>query len=318
MKKYLIISVLVLTFSVGTAIAATNDFVADGPITIESVSGTGVTADLTISDGSKANSVTSNAGVLTVTNPGSAFKVTGSSVNIISISAESGSETSCVNNVNPGTTYLQLPESAGTYTVSPSKNGCSSGSGGGGSGGGGGGGGGATPPVIVTGGTTDAGCTVGALYSSTTGQPCSTTTTVTSVVPMLPLQASPIATIALTRGLKLGIVGADVQNLQRFLNANGFVLTLSGTGSPGNETTYFGQVTQAAVLKFQLANSIVQSENDPGAGTVGPKTRAKINSMGSAGVLVPVVAPAASQTINPQLLQSLIELLRQFQLQAPR
>ena len=132
-------------------------------------------------------------------------------------------------------------------------------------------------------------------------------------MPILPLQASPVATIALTRGLKLGIVGADVQNLQRFLNANGFVVALSGFGSVGNETTYFGRATQAAVLKFQLANGIVQSESEPGAGTVGPKTRAKITSMGSIGAPAPTVAPAVPQTINPQLLQALIELLRQLQ-----
>ncbi len=43
----------------------------------------------------------------------------------------------------------------------------------------------------------------------------------------------------------------DVRELQKFLNHKGFVISPSGAGSPGNETTYFGIATKKALMKFQ-------------------------------------------------------------------
>ncbi len=73
--------------------------------------------------------------------------------------------------------------------------------------------------------------------------------------------------------LRFGMNNADVKRLQVFLNANGFKIAASGAGSPGKETTYFGGATQTAVKKFQTANGI-----KPVNGTVGPLTRAALNS----------------------------------------
>ena len=86
-----------------------------------------------------------------------------------------------------------------------------------------------------------------------------------------------------TRNLTLGSTGADVKELQKFLNAKGFVVSASGAGSVGLESTYFGGLTKAALAKFQAANAI-----SPAVGYFGPITRAKVNSMGGGGGVVPV------------------------------
>jgi hypothetical protein len=65
--------------------------------------------------------------------------------------------------------------------------------------------------------------------------------------------------------------GADVKELQRFLNSQGFTVSTTGAGSLGKETTRFGPATRAAVIKFQKANNI-----KPAVGYFGPVTRAKV------------------------------------------
>jgi len=57
-----------------------------------------------------------------------------------------------------------------------------------------------------------------------------------------------------SRTLRLLDTGADVQRLQGYLNANGFLLAYSGPGSPGHETQRFGALTYAALIKFQEAH----------------------------------------------------------------
>jgi peptidoglycan hydrolase-like protein with peptidoglycan-binding domain len=46
--------------------------------------------------------------------------------------------------------------------------------------------------------------------------------------------------ITLQRNLMVGSTGSDVKCLQAALNAWGYPVALSGVGSMGNETTYFG------------------------------------------------------------------------------
>ncbi|MFA5137038.1 MAG: peptidoglycan-binding protein [Patescibacteria group bacterium] len=84
-----------------------------------------------------------------------------------------------------------------------------------------------------------------------------------------------------TRDLYPGYTGADVRSLQIYLNQNGFILASSGPGSPGNETTYYGARTTAAVRRFQEAH--YQEILSPlgyssGTGIFGPSTRAYVNS----------------------------------------
>lgn len=55
-----------------------------------------------------------------------------------------------------------------------------------------------------------------------------------------------------TRTLTLGSYGEDVRTLQKMLNASlDTQITLTGPGSPGQETPHFGALTQAAVRRFQ-------------------------------------------------------------------
>jgi hypothetical protein len=72
--------------------------------------------------------------------------------------------------------------------------------------------------------------------------------------------------------LAYGAIASDVKILQEYLNNNSFFLTSSGVGSPGNETEYFGELTQQALIKFQQANKI-----SPAVGFFGPITRGFIN-----------------------------------------
>ena len=75
------------------------------------------------------------------------------------------------------------------------------------------------------------------------------------------------------RDLSVGIIGDDVRALQVWLNTHGYIIAESGPGSAGNETTRFGALTRAALIKFQKANSIT-----PAVGYFGPKTRAALRT----------------------------------------
>jgi hypothetical protein len=86
---------------------------------------------------------------------------------------------------------------------------------------------------------------------------------------------------SLASNLNFGMTNAQVLTLQQILNKSGFVISASGPGSPGNETSYFGAMTREAVRKFQCAKNITcsGSESTTGYGMVGPRTRAALNSM---------------------------------------
>lgn len=88
-----------------------------------------------------------------------------------------------------------------------------------------------------------------------------------------------------TRNLELGMTGADVKELQKFLNNNGFAIAASGVGSAGNETTSFGSMTKSALAKFQSANKI-----SPAVGYFGSITRSAVNKL----IAAASAAPASS------------------------
>ena len=101
--------------------AATNNFVANGNITVSSVTFGSGTADMLIFNGSTAASWAFSSGTFTVTNPGSAFQVGSSDSTVKSIQvSQNGTTLACSENTTPGTSAVTLPTTAGTYTVSPS------------------------------------------------------------------------------------------------------------------------------------------------------------------------------------------------------
>lgn len=98
-------------------------------------------------------------------------------------------------------------------------------------------------------------------------RPLFTTTTTTT-----PATPNPATAYFFTRSLRKGMTGGDVKELQKYLNSQGFTVSLTGPGSVGNETTIFGNATHAAVIKFQKAKNIT-----PPVGFFGPITRVVVN-----------------------------------------
>ncbi|MBU4348178.1 peptidoglycan-binding protein [Patescibacteria group bacterium] len=85
------------------------------------------------------------------------------------------------------------------------------------------------------------------------------------------------ASLLTSSDLTLGSKGAAVKDLQVFLNAAGHTVSTTGVGSAGNESEYFGNLTKAALAKFQAAEGI-----SPASGYFGSISRAKLKVMSEA------------------------------------
>ncbi len=86
-----------------------------------------------------------------------------------------------------------------------------------------------------------------------------------------------------TANLKMGSKGAEVMNLQKFLNkSSDTTVAVSGAGSAGNETSTFGPATKRAVVKFQnkyAADILTPNGLSKGTGNWFVSTRAKANML---------------------------------------
>lgn len=94
--------------------------------------------------------------------------------------------------------------------------------------------------------------------------------------------STPASPVAFTRDLHLGSTGEDVRALQTYLNAQGFPVSATGAGSAGNETTYFGPATRAALVKLQEAHAsdiLAPGGLTRGTGYFGPSTRAFVKQL---------------------------------------
>jgi len=85
--------------------------------------------------------------------------------------------------------------------------------------------------------------------------------------------ANAIANASFNRDLTVGMTGNDVKALQTWLNAHGYAVALSGSGSSGNETMTFGELTRTALAKFQKSVGIT-----PTSGYFGAITRAYLRT----------------------------------------
>ncbi len=89
--------------------------------------------------------------------------------------------------------------------------------------------------------------------------------------------ATTAAACAFTKSLYLGVSDPQVKCLQQYLNAAGYTVSVSGAGSPGKESAYFGAKTKVAVAKWQTTNGVL-----PTSGYFGAISRAKYVATGKA------------------------------------
>lgn len=95
-------------------------------------------------------------------------------------------------------------------------------------------------------------------------------------------EAAPSMSCNFTRNLTTGDTGADVMDLQKFLNGQGHTVAATGAGSAGMETEYFGPATAGAVAAFQEAHAadiLTPLGLTAGTGFFGASTRALANDL---------------------------------------
>ena len=129
---------------------------------------------------------------------------------------------------------------------------------------------------------------LGVVFGTSGATPAVSVTSATPAIPgtapAVPATPATPATVTtgsavFTQNMSVGATGDDVTRLQKFLNSDADTkIADEGVGSPGNETTMFGSLTEGAVQRFQVKYNIAK-EGDSGYGTVGPMTRAMLQEV---------------------------------------
>jgi len=121
----------------------------------------------------------------------------------------------------------------------------------------------------------------------------------TALLAQISGQTATTTGLCLTGNLSSGMTNAEVKILQQGLNKNPATqVAVSGAGAPGFETSYFGGLTKAAVIKFQekYASEVLASWGfTKGTGYAGSTTRAKFNAL----YCTPVTVPTTTTTVAP-------------------
>ncbi len=115
-----------------------------------------------------------------------------------------------------------------------------------------------------------------------------------------------LAHAEILRTLKAGDRGLDVKELQVFLNSDPDTrIALSGIGSSGQETTYFGTLTTLAVKRFQTKyayETLVPAGLSSPTGIVGYYTRLRIakilQTRALANTSIPVTPTTTGTTVS--------------------
>jgi len=291
--------ILVALLAPALALAAHDD----ATLTTDTVlSVNGITLNVSGST-AEIESMTVNATNFSVTlQSGSTFQVTAPGLEALNASTATGQASYICNNSQSLIKYE--PSTSLTVTITPSATLCSSTSSGSGSSStvssGSGGGSSGTTSVTPAVAATPATPTVTTATPATPATPATThasglsASQVQSILDVLASFDVDAATMASVRAalegtttgsvtsaavhafkadLQLGSLGSEVKALQEFLNSHGYTIATSGAGSSGNETTKFGGLTKAALIKYQKAKGIT-----PAVGYFGPKTRAAVEA----------------------------------------
>ena len=289
--------ILVALFAPSFAFAAATDVT----LTTDTVlSVAGITLNISGSSAS-IESITVNAGNFSVTMlSGSSFQVTAPNLNRLTASTLTGVSSDVCSSSQSLLAYS--PSTSVTVTITPSSTLCSSTSSGGSGSTSSGGGGSATvsatpaTPAVPTSTTTPAVSATPAVPATpaipASGLSVSQIQSILDVLASFDVDAATMASVraalegtpatgsvtsaavaVFKANLTVGSLGSEVKALQQFLNSHGYTIANSGAGSPGKETTKFGGLTKAALIKYQKAKGIT-----PAVGYFGSKTRAAVNA----------------------------------------
>ncbi len=307
MKK-VITTLLGLLLSTGLVFAAFDDVqFGSGSTIVLSIGGNNL--EFTVSGGSLVENITVEGGSFAMSIlSGSTITVT--SANRSTFNSITGTGISSSFTCNTDSSVLAISSSITTnVTVTPTGTICTAASGGGSGGGGGGGGGGGSPAPTPT--PTPAPAPAA---PTPTPAPVPAPTTQAPVTPAPTVaKPSPVASLispVFNKDLDFGARGEDVKRLQELLKQDKSIYP------EGQVTSYFGGLTRAAIIKFQIKYGVIKNANDLGNGRLGPKTRAKLKEIFGSPTSQPAPTPAPTPIVPQSSSDSVQRSALQKQLDA--